>query len=189
LNTSQLSFLAQVVTPARDSEREYGIPAAVTIAQAIIESTAKVGATWTWGGSTLFWLHNNPFGMKFAKWMEAHGATPQFKETQEIVQGEAVTIKDAFAHFPDLATAFRVHALLFRKPHYASAMAALQSGDAAAAPWLRFAQQLGPDHCGYSTNPRYAAMIANFVGQYRLDDPRALDWYASGKDPKLGGAA
>jgi len=59
--------------------------------------------------------------------------------------------------------------------------------------WQQFAERLGPktsqldlEHCGYSTNPSYSAELIKLVNLYRLNDPRALEWYATGKDPGLG---
>ena len=60
LTPQQLQFLLRVAPPALLSERAYGIPAPVTIAQAILESATSAG----WGSSSLFRLANNPFGIK-----------------------------------------------------------------------------------------------------------------------------
>ena len=38
-------------------------------------------------------------------------------------------------------------------------------------------------HCGYSTNPSYSAELVKLVTLYRLDDPRAVQWLATGIDP------
>jgi flagellum-specific peptidoglycan hydrolase FlgJ len=61
LTPQQLQFLSSVTPPALASEREYGIPACVTVAQAILESATAAG----WGSSVLFRLANNPFGIKY----------------------------------------------------------------------------------------------------------------------------
>jgi len=62
--------------------------------------------------------------------------------------------------------------------------------------WQKFAERLGPktsqldlEHCGYSTNPSYSAELIQLVNLYRLNDPRALTWYATGQDPGRVGAA
>jgi flagellum-specific peptidoglycan hydrolase FlgJ len=58
----QLQFLLRVTPAAVAGQHEYGIPACVTIAQAILESaTPKFG----WGSSELFRIANNPFGIKY----------------------------------------------------------------------------------------------------------------------------
>lgn len=56
--------------------------------------------------------------------------------------------------------------------------------------WKKFAERLGPktspldsEHCGYSTNPSYSAELIELVNLYRLNDPRAVQWYATGQDP------
>ena len=59
----QIQFLLRVAPPALQSEREYEIPACITLAQAILESaTPRFG----WGSSRLFRLANNPFGIKYS---------------------------------------------------------------------------------------------------------------------------
>ena len=116
-----------------------------------------------------------------------------------------------FARFPNLEEAFRAHALLLStSPRYAPAMQVLgvrcqvsgvrenqgsSPGTWHPAPdtWKQFAERLGPktsqhdtEHCGYSTNPSYSAILVKLIEQYRLDDPRALEWYATGEDPGPG---
>ena len=104
-------------------------------------------------------------------------------QTWEIENGQKKVMIARFQRFPNLSEAFLAHALLLRGPRYAPAYAA--RGD-----WKQFAERLGPkasqldrEHCGYSTNPSYSAQLINLVRLYRLDDPRALEWYATGLDP------
>jgi len=62
LTPQRLQFLLRVTPPALESQRQYEVPACVTIAQAILESaTPQFG----WGSSSLFRLANNPFGIKY----------------------------------------------------------------------------------------------------------------------------
>lgn len=64
-------------------------------------------------------------------------------------------------------------------------------GPAAEVPiWQQFAERLGPqtspldlERCGYSTCPNYSAELTKLVHRYRLNDPRALQWFATGRDP------
>ncbi len=88
-----------------------------------------------------------------------------------------------FERFPNLDEAFRAHARLLRAPRYRPAFAVRDD-------WKQFAERLGPktspldtEHCGYSTNPSYSAELITLVSRYRLDDSRALEWYATGTDP------
>lgn len=62
LTRQQLQFLLRVAPAALTSERDFEIPASVTLAQAILESATPAG----WGSSTLFRLANNPFGIKYS---------------------------------------------------------------------------------------------------------------------------
>jgi flagellum-specific peptidoglycan hydrolase FlgJ len=72
LTPPQLQFLLRVTPPAVASERDYEIPACITIAQAILESATPAG----WGSSSLFRLANNPFGIKYCHWQGAEGLEP-----------------------------------------------------------------------------------------------------------------
>ena len=132
-------------------------------------------------------------------------------QTWEIENGQKKVIIAQFQRFPNLGEAFRCHALLLSKsPRYAPAMQALgvrcqvsgvrENQDSSPdtwhlAPdtWKQFAERLGPklsqldtEHCGYSTNPSYSAELMKLVSLYRLNDPRVLEWYATGKDPGAG---
>jgi flagellum-specific peptidoglycan hydrolase FlgJ len=226
LTSRQLQFLLRVTPAALASEREYGIPACITIAQAILESATAAG----WGTSRLFVEANNPFGIKYCHFGEKASLVPgplslvnkgqvtkdkgQPSEdygffdaaTWEIENGQRKEILAQFQRFPNLTEAFRAHSLLLaRTPRYAPAMAVLKSTDYAdhadsgekksvesvkSADWKAFAERLGPrasandsEHCGYSTNPSYSATLIKLVEESRLHDPRAQQWYATGRDP------
>jgi flagellum-specific peptidoglycan hydrolase FlgJ len=201
----QLQFLFQVTPPALASEREYEIPACITLAQAILESaTPRFG----WGSSRLFRLANNPFGIKYSHLesvdreigRSGEQKTPDHQiagspahpiedyghfdaSTWEVQNGHRKEIVAQFQRFPNLTEAFRAHARLLLSPRYRPAYEVRRD-------WKQFAERLGPkqsehdaDHCGYSTNPGYSAQLINLVETYRLDDRRALEWLASGKDP------
>jgi flagellum-specific peptidoglycan hydrolase FlgJ len=103
--------------------------------------------------------------------------------TWEIVNGQKKVVIAQFQRFPNLDEAFYAHALLLRSARYRPAFAVRDD-------WKQFAERLGPktslldsEHCGYSTNPSYSAELIKLVGLYRLDDPRAVQWFATGKDP------
>ncbi len=209
LSRQQFQFLLRVTPAAIESERQFEIPACITIAQAILESaTPQFG----WGSSSLFRLANNPFGIKYCHFgpedfARADAAKQQVNpaggmpspnseapaprqdyghfdaETWEIENGQKKYVLAQFQRFPNLTEAFRAHALLLRGPRYKPAFEVR-------ADWKQFAERLGPktsqldrDHCGYSTNPSYSADLICLVNLYRLNDPRALAWYATGEDP------
>jgi len=107
--------------------------------------------------------------------------------TWEIENGQKKLIIAQFQRFPNLDEAFTAHALLLRGPRYRPAFAVRDD-------WKKFAERLGPktsqldmEHCGYSTNPSYSAELIKLVTLYRLNDPRALQWFATGKDPGVIG--
>ena len=88
-----------------------------------------------------------------------------------------------FVRFANLEEAFLAHAWLLCDPRFGPAFAVRDD-------WKQFAERLGPkaspmdmEHCGYSTNPSYSAEIISLVRHYRLHDPRALEWFATGRDP------
>jgi flagellum-specific peptidoglycan hydrolase FlgJ len=184
LKSSQLEFLHQVVAPALASEREYGVPACITLAQSILESAGRLKGAWMWGGSPLFRLYNNPFGIK-----ATHHIAEPYQEhavkTQEVVEGKLEDQEAEFEHYRTLEDAFRAHALLLSKlPGYAPAMAV-------APDWRKFAVAIM--ECGYSTDRpelckqpgclHYAGKLINLVMTYRLNDLHALAYYAMGQDP------
>lgn len=192
----QLDFLHKVVPAALSSQRALGLPfllTPITIAQAILESAAKdAHGVYHWGLSRLFRIANNPFGIKWAhrQGVEDYG---QFDAaTWEIQDGHKIEEIDKFQRFGSLEDGFTGHAGLLMRPRYRPCMDALADP---AVPDSRsriqkFAERLGPktspddrEHCGYSTNPLYSAELVKLIEEYRLDDPRALDWYATGKDP------
>jgi flagellum-specific peptidoglycan hydrolase FlgJ len=212
LTPQQLQFFLRVVPAALQSERDFEIPACITIAQSILESATAAG----WGSSSLFRLANNPFGIKYCHFAPksavhspqsnhpAHQAPLLTKEgsqdpgpqacdygcfdaaTWEIENGQRKEIIAQFQRFPNLAEAFRAHALLLRTAHYRPAFEVRHD-------WKQFAERLGPKvsrfdsgHCGYSTNPSYSAALVNLVNLYRLNDPRMVRWLATGKDPGAG---
>ncbi len=176
MNDKQIKFL-QLVTPhALDQQKLFGIPAAITIAQAILESS--------WGASSLATKANNYFGIKYAHRQGAVDYGEFDAKTWEIEHGQKVVIDAAFQCFPNLQDCFTAHSLLLMRPWYAAAYAARTD-------WKKFAARLGPktcsldqQHCGYSTNPGYAAELALLVLLYHLDDAQALAGYAQGKAPE-----
>ena len=107
--------------------------------------------------------------------------------TWEIENGQKKLMIAQFQRFPNLEEAFRAHALLLLAPRYRPAFEVRDD-------WKQFAERLGPktspldsEHCGYSTNPSYSAELIKLVKSYRLDDPRALQWFATGTDPGVTG--
>ncbi len=142
----QVSFLARVISAARESQQQFGVPASITIAQAILESG--------WGQSRLAVEANNYFGVKAAP-----GEPYSTFQTAEIVNGQRVMQSANFARYADADGSFLAHGRLLSVPRYAPAMK--QKTD----PRL-FATALRS--CGYSTAPNYEDMLMQLVNEYKL---------------------
>ncbi len=144
--TSQQAFISEVAPGAVAAQREYGVPAAVTIAQAIDESG--------WGQSQLAAQDNNLFGIK--------GSGPAgsvMLPTQEFENGQYVTVTAPFRVYDNVAQSIADHALLLATgSSYQQAMADRQSPDA-------FANDLTGV---YATDPTYGSTLISIMQMYNL---------------------
>lgn len=147
-SATQLAWLKTMVAPAQLSQRQYRIPASVTLAQAILESS--------WGTSQLARRCNNYFGIKALPGQE-YGEFP----THEVVQGRTVAEMAAFARYPSAIESFAAHArLLAEDPRYAPAMRHVDDP-------LAFAVAIRV--CGYSTNGTYSLLLSQLIDDYKLE--------------------
>ena len=140
-------------------QAQYGEPASVTLAQAILESSDKFGNC---GKSQCAIQCKNYFGLK------ADGTCPYVEfRTTEFIHGEPRVIEAKFQKFDSVEDSFVRHAeLIATAPGYRAAMdvchdKALHPCDRAAA----FAQQLRL--CGYATDPEYEHKLLDLI--IRLD--------------------
>jgi flagellum-specific peptidoglycan hydrolase FlgJ len=142
----QQAFIEQVAPGARAAQQQYGVPAAVTIAQAIDESG--------WGQSLLATQDNNLFGIK--------GSGPAgsvLRPTIEYENGQPVTISAPFRVYDNVAQSIADHGLLLATgSSYKQAMADRGSPDA-------FANDLTGV---YATDPNYGASLISLMRQYNL---------------------
>src|SRR5579875_1301091 len=128
------------------SRRRYGIPASVTIAQAIEESG--------WGQSQLAAQDNNLFGIK-----GTGPAGSTMLSTEEYENGQWVTIAAPFRVYHNVAESIADHAqLLATDPVYRQAMADRHTPDA-------FANDLTGV---YATDPSYGAKLIALMQLYDL---------------------
>jgi flagellum-specific peptidoglycan hydrolase FlgJ len=145
-SSAQQAFIAEVAPGALAAQKQYGIPAAVTIAQAIDESG--------WGQSMLAAQDNNLFGIK--------GTGPAGsveRPTQEYENGQAVTVNAPFRVYSDVAQSITDHSLLLATGSaYQQAMADRRSPDA-------FANDLTGV---YATDPGYGANLITIMRQFNL---------------------
>jgi flagellum-specific peptidoglycan hydrolase FlgJ len=143
---AQQRFISEIAPGAIAAQREYGVPASVTIAQAIDESG--------WGQSLLATRDHNLFGIK--------GTGPAGADTQptrEYVDGHWVTASAHFRVYHDIAESITDHArLLATSGYYAHAMADRAVPDA-------FADDLTGV---YATDPGYGAHLVALMRLYNL---------------------
>lgn len=142
----QQAFISLVAPGAVAAQQRYGVPASVTIAQAIEESA--------WGQSSLAARYHNLFGIK--------GAGPAGSvtlPTQEYQNGGWVTIDAQFAAYHNDAESIAGHAeLLATSGYYVHAMADRAHPDA-------FANDLTGV---YATDPGYGGNLIALMKLYNL---------------------
>lgn len=151
MNAKEQAFLSSVVPAAQATMKVSGVPASVTVAQAILESG--------WGSSGLAEQANNYFGIKAEHLADAE--TYCEFPTAEYVNGQRVTIDAKFEKYPTVTDCFEDHAaLLSQAKRYAPAMAVKSNAE-------QFAAEL--QACGYSTSPTYAAMLTTLIKEFDLE--------------------
>jgi flagellum-specific peptidoglycan hydrolase FlgJ len=143
---AQQAFINKVASGAMDTQRKYGVPASVTIAQAIDESG--------WGLSVLATNDHNLFGIK--------GTGPAGSDeqpTQEVINGQLVNLSASFQIYQSIAQSIDAHGrLLARSSDYAGAMAQSKDPNAFAAALTGV----------YATDPSYGAKLVQLMKQYDL---------------------
>jgi flagellum-specific peptidoglycan hydrolase FlgJ len=168
--TAQQAFISQIAPAAVAAQKKYGIPAAVTIAQAIDESG--------WGQSVLAARYHNLFGIK--------GTGPAgsvMMPTQEYQDGAWVTVSAPFRVYRNLGESIDDHSLLLATGSvYQQAMADRQDPDA-------FANDLTGV---YATDPGYGASLISLMRQddlYRYDSGAAAPGSTAGESRAGPGAS
>jgi flagellum-specific peptidoglycan hydrolase FlgJ len=145
INTQE-AFIGDVAPGAVAAQRKYGVPAAVTIAQAIDESG--------WGQSELAIRDHNLFGIK--------GTGPAGSDplpTQEYENGRPVSRTAAFRRYDSAAESIDDHGkLLATSGYYTQAMAERQNPNSFAAALTGV----------YATDPDYGAKLVGLMRRYDL---------------------
>jgi Mannosyl-glycoprotein endo-beta-N-acetylglucosaminidase len=169
---AQQAFISLVAPGALATQQRYGIPAAVTIAQAIDESG--------WGRSVLATADHNLFGIK--------GAGPAGRDmlpTREHENGVWVTRTAPFRVYHNVAESIEDHGrLLATNPAYRHAMASRDRPDAFAAALTGV----------YATDPGYGSSLIALMRLYNLyrydaATPPAASPPAASAAPPAGAAA
>jgi flagellum-specific peptidoglycan hydrolase FlgJ len=149
-NTPQERFIASIAEAAVVSDDETGVPASVTIAQAILESY--------WGSSRLAREANNYFGIKAQTRTGPAGVV--WFDVWEVIGGRNVMQSQPFRKYNSVAESFVDHGLFFLdNARYAAAMRARDDPK-------QFAREV--NRAGYATDPAYATKLIALMDRYNL---------------------
>ena len=141
-NQAYLDYIEHWKMAAVENQAEYGIPASITMAQALLESAA--------GQSELATNANNHFGIKCNNdWM---GAVYYYDDDSK---GEC------FRKYANAAESFNDHSLFLQRPRYQTCF------EIAPEDYEGWAYRL--KECGYATDKNYAPKLIKIIEEYRLD--------------------
>lgn len=161
LSTEKAAFIKLAGAAAQASEADTGVPASVTIAQAILESG--------WGKKHMGDA-NNYFGIK----AQTKGAKVVFgdiatgyvdKPTKEFDKktGKTITVIAHFRSYSDMAGSFTDHGMFLKSnARYAKALAAYAKNKDA----NEFAE--GLQKARYATDPKYASQLISIMQKNEL---------------------
>jgi len=150
------AFIETAASAAQTSQLATGVPASVTIAQAILESD--------WGRATIDGA-NNYFGIKATSGPGPAGVV--WAQTEEFVGGAWQTVQAPFRAYHSMAESFLDHGrFLAESQRYARAFDFKDDA-------RTFAQMI--QQAGYATDPSYAQKLIGLMDKYdlyRFDLPR-----------------
>ena len=142
VNAAYQAYIEQYRHIAIEQQRKHGIPASITMAQAILESAA--------GTSELATKANNHFGIKCTS--DWPGKTYKHSDNRS---GEC------FRKYADVADSYEDHSLFLKRKRYES-LYALSVGD-----YKNWAY--GLKTCGYATDPKYPEKLIRIIELYELN--------------------
>ena len=141
-NASYEAYIEQYRHLAIEQQRLHAIPAAITMAQALLESAA--------GKSELATKANNHFGIKCTS--DWPGKTYQYNDERT---------NECFRHYATAQDSYEDHSLFLKRKRYES-LFALSVGD-----YKGWAQ--GLKDCGYATDPKYPEKLIRIIELYDLN--------------------
>lgn len=141
-NQAYLDYIEQWKDVAVQNQTDYGIPASIIMAQALLESAA--------GTSELAVNANNHFGIKCTS--EWFGGVYYYDDDSK---GEC------FRQYANAAESFKDHSRFLQRPRYASCFEIVVED------YEGWAYRL--KECGYATDKNYAPKLIKLVEDYRLD--------------------
>lgn len=141
-NQAYLDYIAKYSDMAIEQQRKHKIPAAITMAQGILESSA--------GRSELATQANNHFGIK---------CTSDWKG--RTINKDDDKANECFRRYANVEDSYEDHSLFLLRKRYES-LFALPIGDYKA--WA-----YGLKACGYATDPKYPEKLIQLIELYELD--------------------
>ena len=141
-NQTYLDYIEEWKEIVIRQQEEYGIPASITMAQALLESAA--------GQSELAKNAKNHFGIKCTS--EWFGGVYYYDDDKK---------DECFRQYADAAESFKDHSRFLQRPRYATCFEIAVEDYEAWAVRLR--------ECGYATDKRYASKLIHLIEDYRLD--------------------
>lgn len=146
------NFIPSIVDYAQRTHRDFGVPASVTIAQAILESG--------WGASSLSKDYNNYFGIKCNGNISPYMLGCVSKTTNEWYGTTMVTVTASFRTYSSQLNSFLDHANILKvNSRYANAFNYVYDPD-------QFAVEIAL--AGYATDPNYASSLSLLMSRYNL---------------------
>jgi LysM repeat protein len=150
LAASEQDFISRLVAPAQESQRVTGVPASVTIAQAILETY--------WGTSFLAREANNYFGIKAHRRGGTDGVV--WIDAWEVEDGKNVTRQEPFRKYMQVTDSLIDHGRFFHEnARYAHALEARNDA-------REFARRINA--AGYATDPGYSSKLIALMERYGL---------------------
>ncbi|GIW23380.1 MAG: hypothetical protein KatS3mg068_2387 [Candidatus Sericytochromatia bacterium] len=146
--SDKIAFFKALLPAALESERKYGVPASVTLAQAALESG--------WGKYAIGGY--NIFGIKGSG---SAGSTTV--RTREFINGRYVTITDRFAKYSNFYDAIMAHGRVYQAD-YRSYQKGLEKYSKNKNPY-EFIDIVAKT---YATSPSYASKIKSIMKEYDL---------------------
>ncbi len=156
-NQTYLDYIEQWKETAVQQQTDYGVPAAITMAQALLESAA--------GQSELALNARNHFGIKCTS--DWFGGVYYYDDDS---RGEC------FRQYADAYESFKDHSLFLKRPRYATCF------EIAVEDYEGWAHRLKA--CGYATDPGYASKLIKIIEDYRLDTLAATPELFGKKEPE-----
>lgn len=151
---SNEGFIEEFASAAQESMEETGVPASVTMAQAILETG--------WGSGALGREDHNIFGMKCFDDNPGEFALGcrDYATFECTPSGDCVDMDEPFRSYEQVEDSFRDHgALLSGWSHYADAMTVADDADS-------FAKAI--HDAGYATDPEYSDKLISLMENYDL---------------------